>query len=69
MHHSNESPWASLINMIITGLFGYMCFQEGKRAMAHEIHHEAMQWQVDDLRKKLDEQNRVNEQVRRTLGI
>ena len=68
-HGDNYSPGWAFFDLIIMGLFGYGMYKQGQKDTLDKVEKICMQSQIDELRLKLADQNRINEQVRKTMGI
>jgi hypothetical protein len=68
-HGDNYSPGWAFFDLIIMGLFGYGMYKQGEKDTLDKVEKICIHHEMDELRRKLAEQNRMNEQIRKTLGI
>lgn len=59
-----DSPGWAFLRILFLGGMWYGAYQKGRQDTIREVETIAMQLDIEDLRRKLAEQNRVNERNR-----
>jgi hypothetical protein len=60
-YDNNESPGWAIFRLGVLGLMSFLSYQKGKADAYDEIKEVCILSEIDELRNKLKEQNRINE--------
>lgn len=62
--YDDDSVGMSLLRMALFGGAWFFGYKKGQADTIHEVRHICMENEMEELRRKLDEQNRINEMNR-----
>ena len=69
MYREDSSPGWAFLDIFLFALTWFAGYNNGVNTTKREYEDKAMKDEIQMLREKLAEQNRINEQVRRITGI